>query len=526
MSFILKNNPTVLNIKLTNLGRQLLSQGKLTMTKWAVGDSEIDYVYDSTIETKNPAIVGTSAFNTNILRPKDNNPKFTSFILRDDTDLATQYTQLPTVVSNTNIITNTASVRGFFNVNGNNTTLLSDSLRMKQGDMRVQISEITGGTTLKIKQAPSYLSNPNEPIVGDYILVKWINPIVTGNSVNFTIDANQPLPFIWYKIEGIISGSLSANNLKVTVDKPLPHFNSQGSGKYSPVFLYPNNNNRLISGDSIQTYYSTPYTTDFINESVIAFLENGIVPLRDVPVWNMAIVFREDIAGLRSTNRNYSQYYSRFYGGFIKYIQQLDNTINKIGIIHFSNASPSNLYGEGFFADTPVLNLPTIMWHYETGNTIGLKLTCDGAQKILPNLETPYYDLVDKFGHVLGKAFIDLKIFVIEDQELLFVMSYKSNRNWTLPKPVIGLNLSICDPCVLSILTTVVNTTGGNDNGSITITASNGTGALLYSIDNGVTYVTTNIFTGLAGGNYDIKVVDSGAGNCIATDAVTVANSV
>ena len=34
---------------------------------------------------------------------------------------------------------------------------------------------------------------------------------------------------------------------------------------------------------------------------------------------------------------------------------------------------------------------------------------------------------------VVGKVFNELKMFVIEDQELLFAMSYKSNRSWTLP---------------------------------------------------------------------------------------------
>jgi len=51
----------------------------------------------------------------------------------------------------------------------------------------------------------------------------------------------------------------------------------------------------------------------------------------------------------------------------------------------------------------------------------------------LAGLNLYYYDLADSQGFVVGKVFPDLKIFVIEDQELLFAMSYKSNRSWTLP---------------------------------------------------------------------------------------------
>jgi hypothetical protein len=65
MAFILKNNPTVINIKLTNAGRKALAEGRLNFDKWAVGDSEIDYRLDVNY--------GINPFFTNILRPKDAN---------------------------------------------------------------------------------------------------------------------------------------------------------------------------------------------------------------------------------------------------------------------------------------------------------------------------------------------------------------------------------------------------------------------------------------------------------------------
>jgi hypothetical protein len=436
MSFILKNNPTIINIKLTNIGRQLLSQGKLSITKWAIGDSEIDYSFYKKINF-NP-------YMANILRPLDQNSNFTSFILQNSTDNTTNFTTLPTIVSNTNTITNTATVRGFFNVASSGSTLLTTPNILRQADMRVFISTLTGGTTLKLRKSPSYLSNPYEPVVGDYLLVKWANPLISGGTVTPSI--NRAIPYVWYKIESKVSGSLSADNLVIKVDKYLPNFNGQGGTIASGVYCYPNSNNRAVSGDSIQQFYGKPYETDFIEESVIAFLENCICPIRDVPVWNMAIVFTEEVAGVRPTDRNYSQYMSNGFGGFVQYIQRISPTVKNIGIIHFSNNSPSNHYGEGFFQNSTVLDLPTIMWHHETGNTIGLKLTPLGVEKTITGLSVTYYDLADKYGNIVGKVFNDLKVFVIEDQELLFAMSYKSNRNWTLPKPTIGLNIvSDCD---------------------------------------------------------------------------------
>ena len=54
----------------------------------------------------------------------------------------------------------------------------------------------------------------------------------------------------------------------------------------------------------------------------------------------------------------------------------------------------------------------------------------------------------------------------------------------------------------------VSDPTCGNSNGVITITATGGTGALTYSIDNGVTFQAGNSFTGLAAFTYNIVVED------------------
>lgn len=500
MSFILKTSPTVINIKLTNIGRQMLSQGTLRFTKFALGDSEIDYSFNTKISY--------DSFKASILRPKDGNPKFLSYIKRDQNDDESIYTLLPSVVSNTNIITNTATERGFFTVTtgSSGTTILTDPLHCKQPDMMIYISGVTGGSVLNIVKAPTYLSNVTEPIVGDYILVKWANPIITGGTVTPLV--NQSVPYIWYKIISL-SGTLAANTLQVHVDRDTPDFAGQGGAIASGAFCYPNNNNREVSGDSVNTYYSTPYATDFIDDSVIAFLENCICPTRDVPVWNMAIVFTEEVAGVASGMRNMSQYHTKTYGGFIQYIERISPDVKKIGIIHFTNTSPNNHYGEGLFEDSPVLELPTIMWHYETGGTIGLKLTCEFQQQILPDLQTPYRNLVDRFGNVVGKMFNDLKIFVIEDQELLFAMTYKGNRNWTLPRPTLGLNLTQCEPVNnMSQLTFIVNspTTSGSSDATLEIFVTNAINPS-YSINGGIGQ-PSNYFTGLTAGFYSVVVTD------------------
>ena len=76
----------------------------------------------------------------------------------------------------------------------------------------------------------------------------------------------------------------------------------------------------------------------------------------------------------------------------------------------------------------------------------------------------------------------------------------------------------ISQPTAVTISAVTSNnvTCNGGSDGSITVTASGGTGTLQYSRDNGVSWQTNNpTFTGLASGSYTVKVQD--ANLCTAT---------
>jgi gliding motility-associated-like protein len=69
------------------------------------------------------------------------------------------------------------------------------------------------------------------------------------------------------------------------------------------------------------------------------------------------------------------------------------------------------------------------------------------------------------------------------------------------------------------------NSTCGFANGKITATPVGGTAPFQYSIDNGITYQPSNIFTGLLAGPYTIKIKD--ANNCLNnSQVINVANTV
>jgi hypothetical protein len=422
MAFIDKKDPIVLNIKLTSKGRELLSQGLLNFSYYAIGDSEIDYDFVSAV---NAIDSNYTTFNSSIMRPMDNNPSIISFIPQNLS--GDPYNVISSIPTTWYPVTNTAEPIGFFTNNTDNEfTFINDTNHVKQPDAMVDMSGVAGGTQLTLEKAPSYGISGEEPVAGDFVLVKWtLNADTTG----FTSNKNIPTPFLIYQIVSVVSGSLGTGSVTVIVDRDIPDFSSYSPTVKAGAMIYYNQ--ITFSGASILNQFST----DYLDESVLSFLENSQCPTVIFPFWNMSIIFTEEIAGVMSgtTNRKYTQFNSRTYGGFVSYIQSQQPYYKKLGVIHYTNQSPANVYAEGFYQSTPKLEIPLIMWHKSSGNTLGVTLTA-GNDYILVDLGIHYYELVDESNNVVGKIFDELKMFLIEDQEMLNAMSYKSNRSWTLPE--------------------------------------------------------------------------------------------
>jgi hypothetical protein len=122
-----------------------------------------------------------------------------------------------------------------------------------------------------------------------------------------------------------------------------------------------------------------------------------------------------------------------------------------LGVINYTNDSTDNVYAEGFYLNTTILDIPTIMWHKSATPKLGAKfIAASGNGYTLVDLGIHYYNLVDASNPtaIVGKIFDELKMFLIEDQELLYAMSYKSNRSWTLPQFSLAGGSGGCPPIV------------------------------------------------------------------------------
>ena len=474
MAFIEKNDPVILNILLTSKGRKLLSTGNLTFKYFAVGDSEMDYNYMREINNYDP-------LKSNILRAKDDNPNIISFVPKNLS--GNPYNTIYTITPFPNDIVNKTSSIGFFEKTG--TTFNVDSGHVKQPDVMIFMSGITGGNSFALKKAPTYGASIEEPAIGDLVLVKWT---YDSDTTGYTINKNNPLPCLMYRIIDA-NGTLENDDLFVQVDRYLPNFNGMATGKAGALIYY----SAITS--------SPDYYNDYQSESIESFFSNYQCNELSFPFWNMSVIFTEEIAGVQPTlfpyDRKFVQFKSRKYGGFVSYIQNQIPIYKKLGIIHYTNKSLANIYGEEFYLKTPTLQIPTIMWHKSTGATLGLTLMASGDSKLLTgttkSLNLSYYDLTDPSGNVVGKVFNELKMFVIEDQELLFAMSYKANRSWTLPDVDVRGSSTPCPVCPTTTPPITPTTTTTTTDASTTTTTTNaGTTTTTTTIAPTTTSTTTD----------------------------------
>jgi len=430
MAFIIEKNPVLLNIMLTSKGRELLSTGNLTFKYFAIGDGETDYGFIEQINNVvNPDYNVSNSF---VLRPKDKNPQISSFVRKIST--GDSYNSFSGLSANSYTVIRKANSIGFFNSGG--TTFLNDNNHIKQPDAMIYMSGVTGGNELVLRKASTYGSSGDEPNIGDLILVKWTYDLDT---TGYTINKNKPSPYLMYKIIDK-EGALEDDLLYILVDRDIPDFSSFApTGKAGAFIFY----------SAITTDHK--YSTDYLSKSVLDFLGNYQCAIEEFPFWNMSIVFTEEIAGIQDIDKKFTNFVTKKYGGFVSYIQNQAPLYKKLGIIHYTNNSPANTYGDEFYLKTSKLQIPTIMWHKSSGTTMGITVTPVGKSKTLSgntkSLDIEYYNLADSMGNVVGKVFNTLKLFVIEDQELLFAMSYNSNRSWTLPNYGVSGGTVPCLPC-------------------------------------------------------------------------------
>jgi hypothetical protein len=475
MAYIIKNTAGLINTRLTDVGRRKLSQGNFNISYFQVGDSEVSY----------KAVPNYNQVNNNILMPAFNAQNDTGSPQSNKQNIKYPYYVtggdggtygIPFESSAVEEVYNSASSKGFFSGSSSPWSILTSSAITITSNYWVELVGLTGTDTITL-EADFCASTTGTPAVGDILTIFF-------DGIGGCTDVNTN-PVLTYRIQSLSLPS-------VTLDRVTPDYSSIASaGEYGRVIIYPSGMTVLYDFITPAPFWKTD-TLNFESPCDVSAREN-------TPVWNMNIPWSESPAGLFSNvYEDYTKFGSVTYMGTKEYLGyqepsgQTDtsetfyyNSFDEkiivkpqdqkcIAIIHYTNQDIDFVYGEKFstvpydpqnptddtgLANKFKLSLPTLLWHKTTGTTIGQTFMIDPPgydlckpyyikSKVNTDMNDPgiryfhLYDLNPDSNNNLnriGKVFPDQQMIIIDDEEIVAALSYKSNRNWTLPAPQVSL---------------------------------------------------------------------------------------
>lgn len=483
MAYIIKNTSGLINTRITDVGRRNISQGNFNISYFQIGDSEVSYSAASNYNIVNNNIL-MPAFNaqndTGTPRSNKQNIKYPYYVQGG----AGNTYGIPFLDSQFQSVYNSAGVKGFFTTGG--TSVQTSSAYTVTSNYLVDMTTLSGQTSIDVT-LDYCAATTGTPSINDYITI-FFDP--NGGCGDF-----GTYPILTYRIQDMSpsTGTTGTTGYTLTLDRTVPDYSVVApSGSIARALIYPSGMTQLYDSVTPAVYWET----DAINFETPCDITNR----ENTLVWNMNIPWSVNPAGVFSNQyEDYVQYGSISYIGtkeylgyqepsgqtdnsFVYYYNSFDELIilppaqqKAIGIIHYTNQSIDNVYGEKF-STTPFdpqnptdstglarhfkITLPTLMWHKSTGGTIGETFYIDPPG--YDNLCIPYYikstkniDMNDpgiRYYHLwdtnpdsngnlnrIGKVFPDSQIVIIDDEEVIAAMSYKANRNWTIPAPKLSL---------------------------------------------------------------------------------------
>jgi hypothetical protein len=484
MSYIIKNTAGLINTRLTDVGRRNISQGNFNISYFQIGDSEVSY----------SAVTNYNQTNNNILMPAFNAQNDTGSPQSNKQNIKYPYYVegsagntygIPFMDNKIQSVYNAAGPKGFFTTG--NTLIETSSAYTITSNYWIDMSTMTGQTSIQIEFD---INVCNQTTTGTPEINDFVTIVLDGYGGCGDFGTNQILT---YRIQNMnpVTGT-TGSTFTITLDRALPTYTGLPTDLYyGRMYVYPSGMTQLYDFITPAPFWQTD-TLNFESPCDVRNRENTLI-------WNMNIPWSENPAGLfASTYEDYTKYGSVTYIGTKEYLgyqepsgqtdtsqvyyyNSFDEKIivrpqaqKAIAIIHYTNQDIDNVYGEKF-ATQPYdpqnptddiglarhfrLTMPTLMWHKSTGTTIGQTFWIDPPGY---DLCTPYYikstkniDMNDpgiRYYHLwdtnpdsngnlnrIGKVFPDQEIIVVDDEEVIAAMSYKSNRNWTLPAPKLSL---------------------------------------------------------------------------------------
>jgi hypothetical protein len=399
MSFLNSDSTMFISARLTNIGKKLIAKGNFLIKYFQIGDSEYDYSND-TIKTQK--VFSSFDFENGVKYP------YKSFDNKNFGE-TTEESQTKTV---RNVVQPIGIISDYKKFDENN----GDGIFVNSYSEISDFTKLNGTNEIEVVKPSNFIKNEIITIIfSDF-------GGMDSNVSMITKKANS----VSYKILDIIEN-------KLLLDRNLPNL-SNLKGHIRILLNLPSDKNTwkcsIVSDNSefISIKEFLGYTS---NESQIFFDDNGKeieYPTSFVNSFNDKILVspneQKEIAILHISD------IKNRYGSYISY----DAKTIKSKLAYNNNGD--------LISDTEYFEIyiPYIFYHKNTSDIPGAIFKMGKNNFYLKSDKNEHFKLmyrylIDEKGNKVGKVFPHKQIIVFDDQEIVNVLNYKTNRKYTLPSP-------------------------------------------------------------------------------------------
>lgn len=420
MSYLFNTNSEYLSARITNKGRQKISQGNFNIQYFQVGDSEFDYTF-----SEYDGILLSQKIFTPL--DKDSIVKY-PYKLSESPITGTTFGN-PIQSSQIETIKNKMGEAGFvskYTESGSAIECYSCEIGIKNINGTSLLEGIISGMTFVscgyITIVFMGLAGPSGTITGSS--ASLVYKVVTGNTSTLTLDRNMPDLSAYDGIATII-----CNNCSSSITDPCA-VNTDPLDPWALNIVW----SQKPAGMDVPS---------IIDERQSGYTSNVFVSTKEFLGYNI------------SSGQTYNTG-TTINNSFGDDIIVLPEEQHSLAIIHYNQPNTES-DPERFFkyedyishdeeeTDYFEVYIPFIQYHRNPSTAIGARFFMDHIDYYINSSASDtkrnkikYRYLIDEIGVRVGKVFVHNKIIVFDDQEIVAALDYKSNRKYTLPIPRIS----------------------------------------------------------------------------------------
>jgi hypothetical protein len=422
MSFLQENNSPNLAARITDKGRKSIAQGNFNITYFQIGDSEFDYAFSEFDGTfSNPSQKVLMPFD------RDSQVKYPYMVSAIDSTLTGVTYGTPIQSSYTETIINCVGSAGYIS-----------GTTVECGWENISLSSLNGSSYLTVPNGIAFTGTTHITLFMNSL---GVNDTITGSSTSLV-----------YKI-GVTGNTLG-------LDRATPDFSGLPN---IPITVICNScDPSPVDVEDLQD----PWTLNTVWSQNPAGLDQSTIFDEELSGYSSNIfVSAKEYLGYNTSLGQMYNTGTTIVNSFGDVINVLPEEQHSLSILHYSrpynNESDFDLifkYDDyiGHTSDIACdtlnsieyfeVSIPFLQYERNTGSTIGARFFMDSndyyitSSKIDTRLnQMKYRYLLDEQGYSVGKIFVNHKVIIFDDQEIVAALDYKSNRRHTLPIPRISL---------------------------------------------------------------------------------------